>query len=407
MVLPFSRRMLAAVTVCVAVLSLAVAPKGLAAVQSGSGAAGSSIEWPGVDQCPDMVILSVRGSNELPQPDNGGDPLSSASYNADTAWGLGEPGELTAGEVQGEANGRGVTSVRQGVVYPALPVETAITDPDAYLASIKSGADALVDAILARFDDNNGCLGAPRFQIIGYSQGAWSVRIAMHWLAKHFSEPESHGMPYIAGVVLLGDPTYSSSEPIVRWDPTGGDSDLGIGWAAAFPKRVPASWYAPYSWMIRDRVSSYCLADDLVCRIPHRWEDLVYRALATKWATKVTDTHLSYGSQATVRAGQWLAKFVPPSTKAARAFAQQVLDWGQTGDADALWSVWDAYTTPERFISHMAADPGGVVNCYGLSRRDFQCSLTLQAYSPTPGHYALILGKVDGHFVIRYLDGVD
>ncbi len=267
-------------------------------------------QWPGFEGCPDLVLLVARGSGESPQsPDD--NPLLVESYNADTAWGQGMPGEITAGVAQGAANRKGLTSVRQGVVYPALPVEELATGK--FFDSIDRGADAIVAAIKERFYDD---CGRESFQIIGYSQGAWAVRIAMRrlsaWIDRQFNGewPMGNGQqPFISGIALLGDPTFDSRESIVRWDPERG-RDLGIAIHTRITGRVPKGWFAPYPRVIRDRVSSYCLSDDLVCRSPKRWQDLVVRTLALK-LSKNLEGHLSYGAETADRAGRWLAKHLP------------------------------------------------------------------------------------------------
>ncbi len=392
-----ARRALGA-TVIVAVAATLAPAAGAAAPESAAQALATKA-WPGIEPCPDVVILSVRGSNEVPQPDDGGDPLDPDTYNADTAWGMGHPGSLTAGEVQGAANGDGVTSVRQGAIYPALPVPDKVAEFDPYIDSIEAGADAVVKAVSHRL--NAACPGVPTFEIIGYSQGAWSVRIAVRRLAAKFGDPEAHGMPFIGGVTLLGDPTFDSDESIVRWDPKEDRRDLGVAHVKGLRHLVPDHWYAPYSWMVRSRVSSYCLGDDLICRAPRRWSDFGLRLLALKLPGNL-DGHLSYGSETVVRAGAWLARFLPSSSLAARTFAQSVLNDAQAGDLASLWDVWaDDYSSPQALVTAMNGQPGHVEGCYLFTVDYSHCQSRLDA-SPDSRWFMTVVDAGGGDLVVNY-----
>lgn len=321
-------------------------------------------QWPGTPaMCPDEVILVARGSSEAPQPPT--DPVSVTSYTAETGWGLGGPGTIAAGAVQGKMNRAGLTSRRQGVVYPALPVPTKPRDVEAYLASIKAGADAIVDAV-GEYVSETACPGDPSVNLIGYSQGAWSVRIAVREMAKRWGDPCCHGMWFMGSVLLFGDPTYDSTEEISRWGykpPRG--RDLGIAHAAGITKLAPKSWFAPYSDMIRHRVSSYCLVDDSVCRTPHRWGDLGLRLLLPLWTARL-EGHLAYGGDEMAAAAKFASRTFQFSTAAVRQFAQQALDSAAAGDEDWLWENWaeDSYDYwPDEMVADMGGLPGVVDGC--------------------------------------------
>ncbi|MEQ7846963.1 cutinase family protein [Nocardioides kribbensis] len=318
--------------------------------------------WPGADtNCPDVRILVARGSGEEPQAPH--DPLDVESYTVETDWGLGGPGTQVAGAIQGRANKRQLTSIRQGVVYPAMDVPADPRLFDDYLASIQAGARGIVAAVEEAFEGPDLCAGDGGFHLVGYSQGAWSVRLAVRTLARKYGDPCCHGMPFIGSVTLFGDPTFDAREEIVHWSPARGG--LGVAHIGRFAKLVPDSWYAPYSRMVRDRVSSYCLEDDLVCRTPRGWFDLGLKAMALKW-TRHLRGHLSYGGDEIVKAGKFASKWFPPGTGAVRAFVQEALDAAHAGDTDALWNMWSPDAEeylPCDLVDDVGGLPGRVDSC--------------------------------------------
>jgi hypothetical protein len=176
-------------------------------------------------------------------------------------------------------------------------------------------------------------------------------------------------MPFIGGISLIGDPTFDARESIVRWDPKGGKRARGVAWIKGLKQRVPASWFAPYSSMIRDRVSSYCLRDDLICRTPRSKWDLGAKSLVLWWPNHLRG-HLSYGAEVTVRAGRWLGRWFSTSPAPGRAFTRWVLDRSSARDEAALWPIWEPESlnawaiSPEQMIEMAGGQPGVATECW-------------------------------------------
>lgn len=363
----------------------------------------ADVSWPGTSAvCPNETVLVARGSDEAPQTD----PLQVSSYNEQSVWGLGGPGARQADALWFRAESRDLTMRKQGVVYPALPVPDRANEFEGYLESIDAGADGIVSAVADYINDPAWCPGDGGIHLVGYSQGAWSVRIAVNRLARRYGDPCCHGMPFLASVTLFGDPTYDSREEISRWGhkPAWGH-DFGIAHLARMTRLAPDAWFAPYSWMVRDRVSSYCLKDDLVCRTPRRWDDLLLKTLALKWSSGL-EGHLSYSGDVIDAASKFGAKSFTPVPTGMEAFAQEVLHRAEIGDVDWLRGVWGPYYDywPEDLIADVGGSSGTVDSCsyYGAclailandpsvrwSMRvngSFEDGYTVNEFSPSSGY---------------------
>lgn len=260
----------------------------------------ATVVWPG-GHCPDAVTIVARGSGEAPQsPGLEGYPKDN--------YGMGEPGGWTARRVRSIGSNRGINAGMEGIVYPASPIEDLKHNRERYVNSIRSGADSVVRQVRVRME--RGCARTPALSLVGYSQGAWAIRIALLRLAR---DGEDAALAQIRSVVLYGDPAYDSREKIVRWNRPSARRH-GVGHAAAMLKVVPNWWLDPLPIAVRPRATSLCLTRDVVCR-PQPYV-LGWGALHFfQWLVDLkvgTEIHTTYVRTEAVKAGaKWIGDRLP------------------------------------------------------------------------------------------------
>lgn len=255
-------------------------------------------DWPGPN-CPKIATVVARGSGEAPQ---GGAGL--AKYSKATDWGMGSPGAATAAAITDIAHDQQLTAGREGVLYPAEEVATILRNAERYQNSIASGADAIIAQL--RIRARPVCDPTPAINLVGYSQGAWSVRVAVLRLAR--SDPAL--LEHIGGIVLIGDPAYDSSESIVRGSkpPV---RRFGVAHAHAL-RGTPNWWLDPFPQPVVGRTSSFCIAPDIVCRPA---VETLLAGFGPFSAAIIAGylTHTRYTrSEVPRKAARWLGKFLPP-----------------------------------------------------------------------------------------------
>ena len=132
--------------------------------------------------------------------------------------------------------------------YPADPAGEILSNLPAFKASAADGAYSIVTEITRV---RAACGDRVRFVLAGYSQGAWSIHIALYAL-------DTAALNSISAVVLFGDPEFQPGQAIDR----GSQSGLGNSGVATpidvSHRNVPAS--------LRARTASYCLPHDPVCQ---------------------------------------------------------------------------------------------------------------------------------------------
>ncbi len=203
-----------------------------------AGDARAAVSQGQLPACPDVLVLGLRGSGELPQP-NG---------NPDTQDAMGPENWATYLGIKNAYRGRAVVA-EKGVVYPADAVfPYLVTAPGDFLDSVANGGVNLAAAITSEV---TACpQTAP--VVTGYSQGAWAVHQGLYAIPQ---STRSH----VAAVLLFGDPEYSPADAFSRSAVVLG----GIGPAQLFDPAasgLPAD-LVPYA-------ASWCLPHDPVCLGP-------------------------------------------------------------------------------------------------------------------------------------------
>ncbi len=201
----------------------------------------------GGSDCAPVMFLAARGSGEAPQSNW----YSLSAYNTNDGYhGLGP--ELWSLYSQLLQRSPGYIPYYP-VMYPAAKViPNIVTEVQYYLASVASGASAVVSDIQLL---DHACHGTPHHYVLaGYSQGAWVIHDALQTLAAEGSSK----LAEISGVALFGDPDFLPFKPWVRdfkW------IDFARGSAAVAGQgstEIPAQ--------VAPRTASYCFPNDPVCQ---------------------------------------------------------------------------------------------------------------------------------------------
>jgi hypothetical protein len=204
--------------------------------------------------CPDVMMIAARGSAEQPQP--GGKPNHGTwsdpkAYNyPDTFYGV---GHFNYTVYTGLADpGSRLRFALDPARYPADPAIEALSNFPAYQASAADGAYSIVTEVN---QVRAACGSQVHFVLAGYSQGAWSVHIALYALYAQAATI----LDKISAVVLFGDPEFRPGQAIDRGSQNGlGNS--GVATPVDVSHRdVPTS-------SLRARTASYCLPRDPVCQ---------------------------------------------------------------------------------------------------------------------------------------------
>lgn len=267
-------RLLAMVAALAVVLGLTVSA-------SVPGSAFDAGRWPG-GECPETLVLFARGSNEAPVGS-----VSVGEYGPGTRWGTGRTGELLVDELRASA---ATAWGHRGVVYPALGVRTVLVEPGRWAGSVQAGADEIA-AVLTGLQTS--CARSPDVVLGGFSQGALVVRRAL-------TDP---GLPpalldRVRAVVLLGDPAYDSTEPIVH----------GQSWERPATGMVQTAvldtygLHRPFPTDLAPRVASYCTPTDPVCDLHDDLRDVpvleLFDGMSGPW-----EAHGSYGEHSPAMRG--------------------------------------------------------------------------------------------------------
>jgi hypothetical protein len=228
---------------------------GSAAGLAGSAPAAAAAAPPGPvvgPACPNVMMIAARGSGEQPQPGSKyGTWSNPAAYTVlDPSYGAYYGvGHFNYAVYTGLANpGSSLRFALNPARYPADPGPEAFTNLTKFQASAADGAYSIVTEINRA---RAACGDQLRFVLAGYSQGAWSVHIALYAL-------DAATLNSISAVVLFGDPEFQPGQVIDRGSQNGlGNS--GVATAIDVSHRnVPAS--------IRARTASYCLPRDPICQ---------------------------------------------------------------------------------------------------------------------------------------------
>ena len=198
--------------------------------------------------CPDVMVIAARGSGEQPQPGGKHGTWSNpAAYTfQDTFYGVGQFNYTVYTGLENAS--RQLRFALDPVRYPADQALEAATNYKAYEAAAADGAYSIVTEI-ARV--RAACGNQVRFVLAGYSQGAWSVHIALYAL-------DAATLNSISAVVLFGDPEFQPGQVIDRGSQNSlGDSGLATP-IDVNHRNVPVS--------LRAKTASYCLPHDPICQ---------------------------------------------------------------------------------------------------------------------------------------------
>ena len=228
---------------------------GSAAGLAGSAPAAAAAAPPGPvvgPACPNVMMIAARGSGEQPQPGSKyGTWSNPAAYTVlDPSYGAYYGvGHFNYAVYTGLANpGSSLRFALNPARYPADPGPEAFTNLTKFQASAADGAYSIVTEINRA---RAACGDQLRFVLAGYSQGAWSVHIALYAL-------DAATLNSISAVVLFGDPEFQPGQVIDRGSQNGlGNSGVATPIDVSH-RNVPAS--------IRARTASYCLPRDPICQ---------------------------------------------------------------------------------------------------------------------------------------------
>ncbi len=212
-------------------------------VTSPAAAAHSSAP-PTKKECPDVVVLGARGSDQQPQG-------KTDSYLKAPHEGLGPEVFALADKLQKLGKADGLKVERLAVEYPAIDRGYAVekwagVGGQSILDSMGKGAGSLKNAIASYEKD---CVGVPpKFVLAGYSQGAGVVRLALGSL------PNGDRTKILAAV-NIADPYFTGQNGKMIGDP-----DLGrIGIATAGGQLAGDGWAGNRSYHV-------CAQKDAVCQ---------------------------------------------------------------------------------------------------------------------------------------------
>ncbi|MDM7832371.1 cutinase family protein [Cellulomonas edaphi] len=199
--------------------------------------------------CKTLTFVGLRGSGESPQ----GDDLTSLTadeYDADLFGGM-------VHEVYEQFAAVAHVSIKPlGIAYRASPVFPNVLWLPNYHDSIYDGVDKLVAALL---DEHDAC-PSTKFVIVGYSQGALAIHIAMRLAAASSLQGS------IRAIGLIADPGRLTFAEEDTYDEADSDAVLMYG-DGIWPKAVIAGVDSgPLPSWAAEKTVSFCHDHDVVCR---------------------------------------------------------------------------------------------------------------------------------------------
>ena len=257
-------------------------------------------------ECPDVMVIGARGTNEEPTKN----PNSLPAYVKDPYHGVGATVDSLFVRLAA-ANPQLIFSL-EPAIFPAVFGGTTFSEflnnAGQYLTDAQAGAASIAGEI--RDTDMTCGLNKVHYILAGYSLGAWAVHDALY-------DINSAQLNEIAGVALFGDPLF---EPFSSIDQT---IDISPGIAVpADPEDVsiPPSPQSPPSLVAR--IGSWCFLTDPVCQGPEAnqaWSVEVAACVVDAAAnnTDLPCSHLDYYDippTETAQAAAFLQPFLPPPT---------------------------------------------------------------------------------------------
>jgi hypothetical protein len=343
-----------------ALAALMVLTTGLANVEP-ARAAVPPLPFPG---CPDVLVLGLRGSGELPQP----------SGKVDAQDAMGPENWATYLGIKNAYDGRAVVA-EKGVVYPADAVfPYLVTAPGDFLESVANGGVNLATAIVSEV------AACPQAALVvtGYSQGAWAVHQGL------YATPQS-ARSHVAAVLLFGDPEYNPTDTFSRSAAVLGGigpaqvADPGANGLPADMDPVAASW---------------CLPHDPVCQGPVAAGP---SALPNCVLGRPTCAHFLYIDRGTINAAVHVAthlldpllKFFIDTTE----LPLGTVGWAYSSQLAALYGRAPiTWTSLNRLPAGLTLSPGGLLS--GVPRASLSTTIRIRATDADGRKATTTLGSV-------------
>ena len=163
---------------------------------------------PTANPCHRVAFIGARGSGELPQ--------GSAQTYSSPSDGLGNYLPDVLRGLNGTLAPRGYTPQDVKVLavqYQAMPADNLLNDlTPAFFASIYDGVNKTTAMIL---DEELRC-GSEKLVLVGYSQGALAIHVALRRLARE--HPDAITPAHIAAIVMIADPAKVSLPAEQTWE---------------------------------------------------------------------------------------------------------------------------------------------------------------------------------------------
>jgi len=261
-----------------------------AELQAAAPAASSVING---QECPDVMVIGARGTNEGPA-----DWHDLPAYARDKYQGVGEDISSMYKDLV-SANPKLVFSL-EPVVYPTnVPSLTWFASHVRdYVGYPATGAQSIVREIQ---DTDAACGSSVHYILAGYSLGAWAVHDAL--LPNQLTSTE---LNEISGVALFGDPEFVPFQPFVREDELL-DTEFGIAHVLTGDEDIPPA--------LVSSTGSWCLPTDPICQYGGS-SNIVWETELALCATnnETLCAHFQYADDgATTEAAAFLQPFLPPA----------------------------------------------------------------------------------------------
>ncbi|QCC77443.1 cutinase family protein [Nocardioides daphniae] len=209
---------------------------------------------PADNGCKQLVIYGLRGSGELPQGPN---ETTLPTFGSDTS-GFGLDNLVIAGAIRDRVLELkpSATTKFVAIQYLALPVpylEPRVSGEE-FIDSIWQGVDKLLAAMRAE----SALCPSSQFALVGYSQGALSINIALRNM-------DSSERSRIGGIALLADPGKLANPTETLWEGAYTPAVDGVRDKPGAYVALNFAGHGPIPSDVSGRTISMCHQRDIVC----------------------------------------------------------------------------------------------------------------------------------------------